>query len=29
MAIVQPKNQKWRVFFAHAFLWALIAVTAC
>lgn len=27
MAIVQPKNQKWRVFFAHAFLWVLIAVT--
>jgi maltose/maltodextrin transport system permease protein len=27
MAIVQSKNQKWRVFAAHAFLWALIAVT--
>jgi maltose/maltodextrin transport system permease protein len=27
MAIVQGKNQKWRTFFAHAFLWALIALT--
>jgi ABC-type maltose transport system permease subunit len=27
MAIVQSKNQKWRVFAAHAFLWVLIAVT--
>ncbi|MFO1252587.1 MAG: maltose ABC transporter permease MalG [Inhella sp.] len=27
MAIVQSKNQKWRTFAAHAFLWVLIAVT--
>jgi maltose/maltodextrin transport system permease protein len=27
MAIVQSKNQKWRVFAAHAFLWVLIAIT--
>jgi maltose/maltodextrin transport system permease protein len=25
--IVQSKNQKWRVLAAHAFLWALIAIT--
>ncbi|WP_374433737.1 maltose ABC transporter permease MalG [Inhella sp.] len=27
MAIVQSKNQKWRTFAAHAFLWVLIAIT--
>lgn len=27
MAIVQSKNQRWRTLAAHAFLWALIAVT--
>ena len=27
MAVVQGKNQKWRVLGAHAFLWLLIAVT--
>jgi maltose/maltodextrin transport system permease protein len=27
MPIVAPRNQRWRLFAAHAFLWALIAIT--